>query len=139
MGLGRLKDLTGEKWRQAKKDAGVKGAGFFTMPSGKAVGDKIDRYQEKRAAWKASKDANTFKELFDALCDLEKAFVKVQTDRSFKSDLAKEMQSDLSNLIQDVKEKQAKLAKIHENKEAMAALNGHAADQLNQTIDTFVL
>jgi hypothetical protein len=138
MALPALKDLTGTAWKNAKKAAGVKGAGFFDGPGSKAVADKIDKYQARKAAYKQAKTSKNFMELFNALTALETALAKAESDRSFKSDLAKEMQADIGSLLGEIKAKQQKLAVIYSKPEEVKKLDSNNKNELEATIDQFV-
>lgn len=136
--LPDLKQITGAAWRAAKKQAGVKGAGFFDGAGSKAVADKIDRYQQKKATYKGAKTSKNFQDLVSALLDLETALTKAEADRSFKSDLAKEMQADIGKLLKEVDVAKLKLGKIATDKEAMKQLDQEGATEMNKIIDEFV-
>lgn len=138
MALPALKDLTGAAWKTAKTRAGVKGASFFDAPGSKAVADKIDKYQARKAAYKQAKTSKNFMELFNALTALETALVKAETDRSFKSDLAKEMQTDIGSLLLEIKTKQQKLAVIYNKPEEVKKLDSNNKKELEGVIDQFV-
>lgn len=139
MALPDLKNLTGAAWRDVKKKAGVKGANFFDSASSKAVADKIDKYQQKRAAYKQAKTKDNFLELFGALDTLGTALAKAESDRGFKSDLAKEMQADIGNLLKEVTAKKDKLSRIANDEKAMELLVLEGANEMNRIIDQIIL
>ena len=118
-----LKDLSGDDWRAAKKAAGVKGAKFFTLPSGKGVADKIDAYQSKRDAYRKDRGLKSLKELFLAVESLDKALTIAIKDREFASTAeAKTLAADVKALQVDIKAKSAKYAAILSDKTKEAAL-----------------
>lgn len=135
MALPALNNLTGAAWKTAKNNAGVKGAGFFNAPGSKAVGEKIDKFQARKAAFEQAKTSKNFMELFNALTALETALAKAETDRSFKTDLAKEMQTDIGNLLKEIKTKQQELAKIYKNPEELKKLDSNNKKELIGTLE----
>jgi hypothetical protein len=132
--LGKLKDLTGAKWRQAKKDAGVKGASFFDTSGGKAVADKIDTYQKAKDAFESSKNSKTFEKYAEALLALDKALTVSHNDRTFGTALAKTMQSEIEDLLKETHAKLQEIAKIHNSKEEMAKLAKNDLEHLDDIV-----
>ena len=94
--------LTGASWKAAKKQAGVKGAGFFDSSSGKAVAAKIDDYQDKAAAFSAKKDSSSADALVKATKTLMIALSAAKKDRTFTDAVAKEFESGIQHLIKEL-------------------------------------
>ena len=133
MSLLPLSKLTGAKWSELKKAAGVKGGGFFDSSSGKGIGKKIDNYQAKLKAC-AQPGAKSFRELFNAVSDLESELAKAVGGREFTGQKGADFQKDVIALHAEVKKVRDGLAKIGNDTTTMQGLEKNDAKAMEAAL-----
>ena len=133
----KLSDLNSAFWKKYKKDAGLEKAGWFKKHA--SVGKHIEDYQKARTAWKTAKDTEegagtrVAQKYFSKLDALDKAFTKFLNAKEFKSEVAKDLQKDITEWQKEISAKSQKLAKLMTTKKS--ELDGVEAKKMGDMLD----
>jgi Mg2+ and Co2+ transporter CorA len=130
----KLKEMTSAQWKSLKGDAEIKKAKWY-QSGHSSVGKYIEKVNKARNDWQASKtdeigpSARALKKYFMALSDLEKALKKFVSVKEFKeTPEAQKLKTEIDGWLNEIQDKQVKLAKALAEAEKAAKTSMHGND-----------
>lgn len=112
----KLKEMTASSWKSLKKGADIQSSDWF-KPAHAEVGKYIKALNDARAKWHSGKGSKELRDYFTALGKVQSALTDFLKKKEFKTPAAEELAKEIQGWLQEIDDKQVKLAKIMKENE----------------------